>query len=258
MSEPMRYTHSDVSHDEILEHIRMARAWARFRGRKLLLDAYCCQGAMSSGYNDAGFMPFGVDIDPRALARYPFDKVRADAVWFIGNYGHLFDAISASPPCQDYSITSKIVDNDFPRLIGPTRQALDMIGVPWVIENVGGARDELIEPITLCGCRFGINTYRPRLFEFGHWEGVTAPECRAHTDRTVKMGRSITEGDYYHAVGNFSGVAYVRRDLNLPWMNRDGLRECAPRQYGQYIGVHLMAEVIARADEAWHDVPINV
>ena len=237
------------SHEDILELINVARLTANEGGFSLLLDAFCCQGAMTSGYQDAGFIVFGVDIDDKALKRYCGDfKVNHDAVEFIRLYGHLFDAISASPPCQDYSLTQRIVANDFPRLIEPTREALELAGVPYVIENVMGAADDMRDPIVLCGAAFGIHTYRHRLFEFGNWPGVAQPEHPVHEKLTVKMGRPLEEGDFYHAVGNFQQVDYVRKDLNLPWMNRDGLRECAPRQYAQYIGIHLQDHL---EDLAW-------
>lgn len=226
-----------LPYDTILGIIARARHEADEQGKRLLLDAFCCQGAMSSGYVDAGFVVVGVDIEPQK--RYPFWFIQENAVWFIAEFGHLFDFISASPPCQDYSLTQRIVSNDFPRLIEPTRDALWATGRPWVIENVEGARADMINPITLCGAEFGLHTYRHRLFEFGRWSAAPMlMEHREHEHRTVKMGRKLEEGDFYHAVGNFQQVDYVRRDLNLPWMNRDGLRECAPRQYAQYIGVH--------------------
>lgn len=233
-------TEYELSHEGIIELLTYARYVADLEGKRLLLDAFCCQGAMTSGYQDAGFYVLGVDIDYKALKRYCGDYiVQHDAVEFIRLYGYWFDAISASPPCQDYSLTQRIVSNEFPRLIGPTRNALQHAGVPFIIENVPGAALDLVNPVTLCGAEFGLHTYRHRLFEFGNWPGIEQPEHHDHAQPNVKMGRELKEGDFYHAVGHFQQVDYVRRDLNLPWMNRDGLRECAPRQYAQYIGVQL-------------------
>jgi len=250
----------ELSYDDTLEVVRAARVYADSIGAPLLLDAFCCQGAMTAGYQDAGFVVLGVDIDPKALKRYCGDfKVRYDAIKFIYDFGNLFDAISASPPCQDYSKTQRIVSNDFPRLIEPTRDALDLIGVPWIIENVEAASQgdnaEMRADLILCGQMFGLHTYRHRAFEFGFW--ANAPEITGHerhVHRTVKMGRALEEGDFYHAVGNFQQVDYVRKDLNLPWMNRDGLRECAPRQYAQYIGIFLQEELEQAAWERIHNL----
>lgn len=248
------------SNDDILELIAVAREQADQAGMRLLLDAFCCQGAMTSGYQDAGFIVFGVDIDAKALRKYCGDfKVNHDAVSFIRQYGYLFDAISASPPCQDYSLTARINTSDFPRLIEPTREALVISGRPFVIENVVGAANEMFSPIMLCGTSFGIHTNRHRLFEFGGWapglRGAPEPVHHEHIHPTVKMGRALKDGDFYHAVGNFQQVEYVRKDLNLPWMNRDGLRECAPRQYAQYVGIYLQQTLeifdAARRNRVW-------
>jgi DNA (cytosine-5)-methyltransferase 1 len=233
---------------QVLAMIGTARREADRTGRKLLLDLFCCQGAMSAGYDDAGFIVIGVDIDDQS--RYPFRFVQMDAVRFAKIFAVWFDAASASPPCQDYSLTQRIVSNDFPRLIAPTRDALIESGVPFVIENVGGAKSEMNWSLELCGQDFGLRTYRHRVFEFGGWYGAPPILHRKHVHPTVKMGRALTPGDFYHAVGNFQGVDYVRRDLNLPWMNRDGLRECAPRQYAQYIGVFLMEHLTIERDDA--------
>jgi len=248
----------ELTPDEIVELLKYARFVADLQGQRLLLDAFCCQGAMTSGYQDAGFLVVGVDIDPKALKRYCGDfRVQHDAVEFINLYGNWFDAISASPPCQDYSLTQRIVSNSFPRLIGPTRQALKLAGVPYIIENVEGARAEMFNTVTLCGADFGLHTYRHRLFEFGNWSGIGRMEHRDHEHPTVKMGRPLQEGDFYHAVGNFQQVDYVRRDLNLPWMNRDGLRECAPRQYAQYIGVFLQEYLDSRDLSVKYSLPVG-
>jgi DNA (cytosine-5)-methyltransferase 1 len=57
------------------------------------------------------------------------------------------------------------------------------------------------------------------------------------------MGRPVQPGQWYHAVGNFSGVGYIRDDLDVPWMNRDGLRECIPPVFAEYIGRQLWHRV---------------
>src|SRR6478609_1514313 len=102
-----------------------------------ILDLYCCQGGASRGYHDAGFDVVGVDID--AQPRYPYEFVQADAIEYVRAHGHEFDVIHASPPCQLYSKTHRIMKSDFPDLIGPTREALEATGKPWVIENVEDA-----------------------------------------------------------------------------------------------------------------------
>lgn len=205
-----------------------------------ILDAFCCQGGASAGYKLAGFEVVGVDLSPQP--RYPFEFVRGDAIEFISAHGHEFDFIHASPPCQRYSATQRIQGNEHPDLIAPTRDAIRAAGIPGVIENVPDAEPELISPVVLCGAAFGLHTYRHRLFETVRWE-LSQPEHEPHTQKTVKMGRPIQPGDFYHAVGNFANVGYARVDMNVPWMSRDGVRECIPPAYSAYVGRKFIENV---------------
>lgn len=208
-----------------------------------LIDAFCCQGGASAGYVLAGFYVAGVDTSPEMLKRYPYPSVRVDAVQFLREHGHRFAVRHTSPPCQHDSDTQRIQGNDHPDLIGPTRDALLESGGPYVIENVVSAstREKLKDPGMLCGEMFGLKTYRHRLFETSH--PVLYPVDPPHPQPTVKMGRKVEPGQYYHAVGNFSGVAYARRDMGVGWMNRDGVRECIPPIYARYVGEQIKAQL---------------
>jgi DNA (cytosine-5)-methyltransferase 1 len=208
--------------------------------RPRLLDAFCCQGGAAAGYAAAGFDVVGVDIAPQP--RYPFAFVQADAIAFIRAHGAEFDFIHASPPCQAYSDAQRLHGNAHPDLIAPTRAALEATGRPWVIENVGGAVTELHKPVMLCGAMFGLETYRHRYFETSGWT-LTAPEHPAHVVPQAKMGRPIPPGHYGQFVGNFSGVDHARRVLQVPWMNRDGIRECIPPAYTRHVGTQALASL---------------
>lgn len=212
--------------------------------RPRLLDLYCCQGGASAGYAAAGFDVLGVDIDPQP--RYPFPLVQVDVLKYLRGgmfLRGLFDAVHASPPCQFYSKAQRIQNRDHLDLIAPTREALEELGLPYVIENVEDAAGELKSPITLCGESFGLRTYRHRLFEAGGGfilAGMPHPE---HVAPLRKMGRAPRPGEYIHAVGNFSGVEQVRQDYGVPWMSRDGIRECIPPAYAEYVGRQLIAHL---------------
>jgi DNA (cytosine-5)-methyltransferase 1 len=212
-----------------------------------VLDLYSCQGGAGYGYRLAGAEVTGVDLSLQP--RYPLKFVQADALKFVKEYDGAFDFIHASPPCQFYSATQRIQQNDHPDLIGPTRDALNATGQPWVIENVADALPWMRNPVMLCGAMFGLHTYRHRYFETGGGFTFTAPEHPEHVHPTVKMGRPVREGDWYHAVGNFSGVAYIRRDMNVPWMNRDGIRECIPPAYTQYVGTQFKKGAAMTAEQ---------
>lgn len=199
-----------------------------------LLDLFCCQGGASMGYHRAGFEVVGVDIDPQP--RYPFEFVQGDALAYLMEYGHEFDAIHASPPCQAFTNAQKIMGNRHPDFLGPVRDLLIATGVPYIIENVPGA--PLRDPIELCGAMFGLRTYRHRLFESN--VPLVEPEHPKHVVRTAKMGRVPEPWEFMHVVGNFSGVAQAREAMGIDWMSRDGLRESIPPRYTAYLGRQLM------------------
>ena len=159
-----------------------------------LLDLFCGAGGAAMGYSRAGFTDIvGVDIKPQP--RYPFTFVEADAMTYPLDG---FDAIHASPPCQGYSIMTNNLPwfghvlKGYPLLILPTRIRLDASGMPYVIENVGGARfgsavlrkrgleDHGMKAAWLCGGMFGLPFYRHRYFESNwFWPQPGHPKHRA-------------------------------------------------------------------------------
>ena len=186
------------------------------------------------GYHRAWFDVIGVDIDHQP--RYPFPFHQRDALNFLEVHGKRFDAIHASPPCQAHSNAQKLMGNEHPMLIEPTRELLVQLGKPYVIENVVGA--PLIDPVELCGATFDLGTYRHRLFESNF--PIHQPEHREHVARNTKMGRKPVDGEMMHVVGNFSGVAKAKVAMGINWMNRNGLRESIPPAYTEYVGKQLM------------------
>jgi DNA (cytosine-5)-methyltransferase 1 len=205
--------------------------------RPLLLDLFCCQGGASAGYVAAGFDVVGVDLHPQP--RYPYKFVQDDALAYLRRKGWKYEAVHASPPCQAYTNAQKIMGNDHPDLLGPTRDALEVLGLPYVIENVPGA--PMVDPVELCGAMFGLGTYRHRLFESN--VALVQPVHPAHTARTTKMGRKPEAGEMMHVVGNFSGVEQARVAMGIDWMTRDGLRESIPPAYTEFVGGQLLAAV---------------
>ena len=70
-----------------------------------LLDLFC--GAGVSGqrlfFTDrAGFEVVGVDKYPMQ-SNFPYEFHQADALEYLAEHGHEFDAVHASPPCQAYT-----------------------------------------------------------------------------------------------------------------------------------------------------------
>jgi DNA (cytosine-5)-methyltransferase 1 len=154
------------------------------------LDLYCCAGDATRGLQQAGFRVTGVDI--RRQPNYSGDAfVLGDALEFLRSADlSQFAYITASPPCQAYSVLRHAPgEHRDADLIGPTREALIRTGLPYVIENVEGARDRLINPIMLCGSMFGLKTpngaqlRRHRLFETSF--PLAAPSRCRHRRPTI-------------------------------------------------------------------------
>ena len=167
-----------------------------------LLDLFCGAGGAAVGYHRAGFDEVvGVDIAPQP--RYPFQFVQADALEYLAEHGHDYDAIHASPPCQGYSIMHNLPwlsGRDYPLLILPTIEMLEALGKPYVVENVMGARHGSktlqkrgleahgLKAGWLCGMTFGLPVYRHRLFAT-NWMWL-APGHGKHVER-IRSGRSL-------------------------------------------------------------------
>ena len=202
-----------------------------------LLDLFCGAGGAGMGYSQAGFDVIGVDIDPQP--NYPFEFHQGDALKYLLEHYDEFDALHASPPCQAFTMAQRIQGNNHPDLVTATRNAFELIGKPWAIENVPGS--PLRDPIELCGAMFDLGTYRHRLFETSF--PSAAPTHPEHAARTAKMGRRPQPGEFMHVVGNFSGVDLARKAMGIDWMTRDELRESIPPAYTSWIGAQLMTHL---------------
>lgn len=220
-----------------------------------LLDLFCCAGGAGTGYARAGFEVVGVDIAPQP--NYPFEFHQGDALEYLAIHGHEFDAIHASPPCQVYSKTAHLHDNEHPDLLEPTRAALILSDRPYVIENVEGA--PLIDPLRLCGTEFGLTApdvdgvplamRRHRLFESSFWL-VGAGGC-SH-DPNIIVGGSY-KGVYAHFTkpegrddparkGGYTPALAVRAALlGIDWrMNEHELAQAIPPAYTEFLGLQLL------------------
>ncbi|WP_436759393.1 DNA cytosine methyltransferase [Streptosporangium sp. V21-05] len=218
-----------------------------------LLDAFCCQGGATRGYQQAGFYVVGVDINPQP-DYIGDDFIQTDAVAFIREHGAWFDFIHASPPCQHNSAPTKGTNRarnaergvTHPDLIAPTREALLEAGRPWVIENVAGAK--LRKDLTLCGEMFGLGVIMHRFFEFsgGAWR-VPLPHPK-HRGRVRGWRHGIYhDGPYVAAYGKGGGKATVEEmqaAKGIDWTDDHlALREAIPPAYTRHIGSAVMAQL---------------
>ena len=210
-------------------------------GAPWLLDLFSGAGGAAYGYWLAGFNVLGVDIAPQP--RYPFWFVQADALEFARDYGGLFDAIHASPPCQRYSTqTAMSCRANHPDFIAPTRSVLESSNRPFVIENVENARHILHNPIKLCGTGLGLAVRRHRYFELGGFDILLVPPCQ-HDIAVVYITGSTGSGRDPKGSRKDFGVQEMRDASKLYWMTGNEMDEAIPPAYTRYIGEQLMRYV---------------
>jgi DNA (cytosine-5)-methyltransferase 1 len=220
--------------------------------RPRLLDLFCCAGGAAMGYQRAGFEVVGVDIRPQP--RYPFEFVQADVLGLSPGLLASFDAIHASPPCQNHSTVTGKSRAKHPDLISPTRALLRSAGSPAILENVRGA--PLLHPVRLCGSSFGLDLERHRLFEGIGWDIAHVPPCDHHWQtprfRSLEM-KSVRAGRLARVVGvhghiNYAGEFPLRcAAMDIDWMTNEELVEAIPPAYTEFLGRQLLAEVRRRA-----------
>ncbi|MFB4280804.1 hypothetical protein ACBJ59_36330 [Nonomuraea sp. MTCD27] len=225
----------------------------RLDRRPRLLDAFCCIGGGTRGYQEAGFYVVGVDINPQP--DYCGDEfIQGDAIEFIREHGAWFDVGHGSPPCQGEGAPTKgtnkarnvEVGRVHPRLIGPTREAFQSTGRPYVIENVAGST--VRKDMRLCGEMFGLGVLMHRYFEFGGGLWVPQPHHPKHRGR-VRGWRhgEYFDGPYVAAYGKGGGKATVEEMQSakgIDWSSDHfALREALPPAYTRFIGEQLMAHL---------------
>ena len=219
-----------------------------------LLDLFCGAGGAAMGYSRVGFDEI-VGVDNAPQPRYPFEFVQADALEFLADHGHEFDAIHASPPCQGYSIMHNLPwlrGREYPLLLLlPTLEMLEGLGKPYVVENVMGARHGSktlqkrgleahgLKAGWLCGTMFGLPFYRHRLFAT-NWLWLAPGHPKHKSRRPVGItsdsrGRGITEQVVANPV-NSAWRQYHDGALNI----RPG-HEKVPFSYPTIVGERLRA-----------------
>ena len=172
-------------------------------------------------------------------------------------------------------------ESKWERSIPPIREALEATGRPYVIENVKDAAWDMHDPVTLCGCMFDLSVrdyscgakkaderfrhavagacdsingkvvhlQRPRLFET-NWV-LTAPRaCNHAAHEWVAGAYGGARRDKYEAKYVRKG-GYVPRDKDVVKallgvehdMTWNGLYECLPPAYTEWIGGQLRAHI---------------
>ena len=209
-----------------------------------ILDLYSGAGGAAFGDHRAGFDGVGVDINPQP--RYPFEHHVSDALEYLAEHGHEFDAIHASPPCKSENDLRHLSDVEHPNLLGPTLQALSGQHIPWVVENVESTH-QMPGALVLCGTEFGLRSgsrwlKRHRRFQSNvPLMGAGGCNCRGRRIGGVYGtggGGQMTRGYKFRP-------AEAREAMGIDWMGQDGLSQAIPPAYTHFIGEQLMAHLAA-------------
>lgn len=209
------------------------------------LDLFCCAGGASRGLAESGFEVTGVDIEEQP--EYPFTFIRDSALTLSLEFLRTFDLIWASPPCQRFTAYKRRPGHVAPRLnlIPETRSLLEAAGVPYIIENVAGARRELRYPTMLCGSMFGLDVQRHRLFETSF--PLVQPKCRhdvwkprfpGATNRAPMSRKTVEVGVWRIPLETQQAAMGVK--LSLP-----KLSQAIPPAYAKWLGERALTHIQA-------------
>lgn len=210
------------------------------------------------GYNRAGFDVVGVDIAPQP--HYPFEFIQMDVFefldsdWSAGTPANFaaydFDVIHASPPCQFHTTMSVrhrgkgFLADEHVNLLTPALELLSTLSLPWVVENVVGAKKFMPNAVSLNGGMFGLGVQRNRLF-CTSWE-LTPPDKAPKVVNPIGVygkspdGRLLwrrTDGTEQHAA---SSVEEARAAMGMDWGDWHAVKEAIPPVYTEYIGKQLL------------------
>ena len=230
---------------------------------QVTLDGCCGEGGGAHGLVRAGHYVVGVDTDASCRDGYlrsgAHEFICADITDVLADRGFMarFTSATLHPPCQYYSWMSHCrpeLAATYPELISPIQPLADALGIPYLIENVEGARAWLRKPVTMCMFMFGRPLYRHRLLEAGGGlvlappepSGGFWPEIRRdpacgwpHPVATARAGH--WEPGRFVSVAGHERKQPVLEAMELStrpegWMsNRDRVKEAIPPYLGYWI-----------------------
>jgi len=156
-----------------------------------------------------------------------------------------FDAIHASPPCQDWSQMVRCYGtptHGTGDLLFGTLARLRAQPAPWVIENVVGA--PLPSAFILCGGSFGLGASgldlnRHRQFETSF--PMLAPPCQHRPGKTIGVYGGGINAWHRKKLGRNLSKAEMREAMGIDWMRHAELTQAIPPAYCEFIGEQLIS-----------------
>jgi len=193
------------------------------------------------------------------------------------------DLVHASCPCQAGCTLTNGTNKangwgaEHDQLVPETRRLLDLIGIPYVLEQPTGHGGLIRTDLRLCmdmhemrGPIFPPWVQRHRDFEFGNWpdlrqfgyaESLPAqPKHRKHRGYVRGMRHGVLrDGPYVAAYGSGGGKATVvemQHALGIDWTSeREELTEAIPPAYTAYIGA-IFSNSLGRITMPAPDLPV--
>lgn len=221
-----------------------------------VLDLYCCAGGAAAGYLWSGAETVdGVDIVQRKPRYAGTGFRRRDVIGLLQGWVRIgwtppYDLIHASPPCQAGCTLTNGTNRasgwggEHPQLVPQTRELLQAIGLPYVIEQPAGHGGLIRTDVRLCMDMFPIGSppwvQRHRDFEISGFV-VPQPKHLKHRGYVRGMRHGVMrDGPYVAAYGNGGGkatIAEMQHALQIDWTSeREELTEAIPPAYTKYIG----------------------
>ena len=212
------------------------------------LDLFCCAGGATRGLQQAGYHVTGVDNRPQP--RYIGDAFHQDdaMAWLRGGREPLtsFDLIWASPPCQRYSeLVPPAYRETHPDLLEDTLAILRSQPMPYIVENVAGARHFFRSPIVLCGSMFGLPIQRHRWFEVGNTDAFfLLPPCNHSEPPVLVSGRGMRKINGKRRQENTGDEK--RAAIDIDWMTVEEVEEAIPPAYSRFLAEQIIACEVLR------------
>ena len=219
---------SKINKSQPMQQLTLLGGHIGYLAIKNILDLFCCAGGAAVGLNRAFPDAKITGVDNKEQKNYPFNFVLADALEYdLSDY----DFIWASPPCQAYSEATPITTKgNHPKLIHIIREKLIKSGKPYIIENVEGARRDLINPIMLCGTMFGLKVWRHRYFETS-FDIILTPMCN-------HIGHPVTINPPANARKHQGKRDFEKekKAMKIDWMNKNEISQAIPPAYSEWLG----------------------
>jgi DNA (cytosine-5)-methyltransferase 1 len=137
-------------------------------------------------------------------------------------------------------------------LLTPTMALLAELDLPYVVENVAGAKAHMPNAIVLSGGMFGLGVHRPRYF-VSNVMLLTPPRAKPPKHGIGVYGRDHDGRRLFNRKSNGTyrapkSLEEAREAMGMDWADWHGTKEAIPPAYSEFIGQQLMAHLKATAD----------